>query len=147
MPHASPDPDARSLRALWLAVTAGAALVLVVVGALVLGQPARGTGWPFYLNALLNIGAIAGAFAVQRRLDERLPGAASRTEAATLVRDHAMFSLGLMDASVLAAAAIAYLTGDAMNLAFAAPFFAFAWLFWPSDARYAGWMARAGVRD
>lgn len=147
MPPAASDPNARALRSLWLAITVSAALVLVFMGALVLGQPARSPGWPFYLNALLNIGAIAGAFAVQRRLDERLPGAGSRARAGALVRAHALLSLGLMEASVLAAAVIAYLTGDAMNLAFAAPFFAFAWLFWPSDARYAGWMARAGARD
>jgi hypothetical protein len=148
MPSAPPDPqaasDRRTLVVLWLAVTTGVALLVgvlvVLVGSGTGGTMADGT-LLFYLNAALNVGAIAGAFAVQRGLEARLPATGSYAEAAALIRTRVILSAAVIEASAFFAGLAFFLTGEGINLAFVVPFFAFMFLFFPSEGRYAYWLA------
>ena len=149
-PSAPPHPeqvaaDRRTLHVLWLAMITGVALLTAVMGCLVTtgaGGGVEGGTLVFYLNAALNVAAIAGAFAVQRGLEARLPSAGTHAEAAALIRQRVLLSAAVMEGSALFAAVAAYLTGELINLAFVVPFFAFAFLFFPNEGRYAYWLAR-----
>jgi hypothetical protein len=136
--------DRRTLSLIWLAVTTGVVLLTAVMAYLVatgVGGGMEARELLFYLNAGLNVAAIAGAFAVQRGLEARLPSAGSYAEAAALIRLRAIVSIAVMEASAFFAAVAALLTGELVNLAFVVPFFAFAFLFFPGEGRYAYWLA------
>ena len=136
--------DLRTLRLLWLAISMGVVVMTAVMAFLVRAGGAGGGELYFYANALVNMGALVAAFAVQRRLAERtLPAAAAYDEAARAIRTAGLVSLAVMEGSALFAGVMALVTGEVVNLAFVVPFFAFAALFWPSDTRYAQWLSLA----
>ena len=131
--------DIRALRLVWLGFSASVAVLLAAVVVLVVtgrgGGGLEGDGL-FYANALANALAVLVAFAAQRRLMEgQLPRARTYAEATSAIRQAGILSLGALDASVLFAEAAAYVTGDLFNLAFAVPYFAFAWLTLPNRDR------------
>ena len=138
----SPAPP---LRIVWLAVCAGAALALGVMGWVAiqaethaLAEHAEGA---FYTVALLGVAGTAGAFALVRRMEGKLLEAGSDAEAETTIRTHGVAALAAAEVPALAGAVVALLTGDLLALAFGVPLFAFAALLWPSDDRVAGWLA------
>lgn len=138
-------PIARPLRVVWAAVCVGAALAVGGMGWLAvrverpaLAEHAEGA---FYAAALLSVAATAGAFALAHRMERRLAEAAGPAEAEARVRSYGVAALAAAEVPALAGAVAAVLTGDLLSLAFAVPFFAFAALLWPSDARVAGWLA------
>ena len=136
--------DRRTLSILWLAVITGVVLLVAVMGYLVstgAGGAVEEGGLLFYLNAAFSVAAIAGAFAVQRGLEAGLHQTGSYAEAAALIRTRAILSAAVMEASALFAAVATFLTGELINLAFVVPFFAFVFLFFPSEGRYAYWLA------
>ncbi len=139
-----PSPLARSLRVVWLAVCAGAALALGVMGALAAsaGRPAmpQHAQAAFYTVAVLSMASLAGAFWLARRMEARLLRAGSDAEAERVVRSYGVAALAAAEVPVLAGALAALLTGDLLALAFGAPLFAFAWLTWPSDGRVGYWL-------
>ncbi len=151
MPPSAPEPspeqvaaDRRLLAVIWLAVTLGVVLLAAVMAFLTAtNTEARGEGGAvfFYVSAALSMAAIAGAFAVQRGLEARLPSAGSYAEVAALVRTRAILSAAVMEASALFACVAAFVTGELVNLAFLVPVFAFLFLFRPSEARYRHWLA------
>jgi hypothetical protein len=136
--------DLRTNRVIWLAVVAGVVLFTAVMIYLLAtgdgGSPESGSLF-FYANAALNVAAIAAAFAVQRSLDERLAHAGTYEEAALLIRQRGLIALAIMEASAFFAIVALFLTGEWLNLAFVVPFFAFAALFFPTEARYAYWLS------
>ncbi len=135
--------NARPLRALWLAVCASGAAVLVVLGTLaVTGEPPMPAAAEaaFYVTALLSAAGIAGSFALVHAMETRLLRAGSDAEAVGLVRTFGAAALAAAEAPAMVGAVAAFLTGDLLPLAFGAPLFAFAWLTWPSDPRVARWL-------
>lgn len=148
-PHdpAPPDQvaaDRRVLVVLWLAVSMGVVLLVGVMAYLVsagVGDTVEGGDLFFYLNAGLSVAAIAGAFAAQRGLEARLPATGTYAEAAALIRGRVLLSAALIEGSALFAAVAFLVTGEWINLAFVVPFFAFMLLFFPSEGRYAYWLA------
>ena len=143
-PPAQVAADRRVLAVVWLAVTMGVVLLVAVMSYLVSTGVAGGMedgALLFYLNAAISAGAIAGAFAVQRGLEARLPRTGSYAEAAALIRTRAILSAAVMEGSAFFAGVAAFLTGELINLAFVVPFFAFVLLFFPSEGRYAYWLA------
>ena len=150
MSTATPSPppeqvarDRRMLSIIWRAVMFGVILLAgVMVFLVTTGTEARSGGAAFfYVNALVNVAAIMGAFAVQRGLDARLPRAGTYAEAASLIRQRSILSAAVIEASALVAAVAYFVTGEAINLAFLVPFFAFMLLFRPTEARYRHWLA------
>lgn len=133
------DNDLRTLQIVWSALVAGVLLATGVMGGLTLaGQGAALTDDAetfFFANAALNIVAIIGAFAVQRRMVDRLPAQGTRAEVVAAVRNAGVLSLALLEGSALLACVAAFLTGQLVNLLFVVPFFAFALLFFPTAAR------------
>ena len=137
----TPRPaDLQALRTIWLALVGGVALAVVSTAMFL----ARGfhltTDWAqglFYLNALLNAGAVLGAFAVQERLPRRLVQMYDYAAAIRAVRQAGTLSLASLEGSALLACIVALATGQGVNLLFAVPFFAFAGLFWPTERRVA----------
>ena len=136
--------DHRMLRVIWLAIVGGV-VILTIVMTVLLQSGAGGAmqeGSLFILlNAGIGIGSILGGFFVQRKLDESLESAESYSEAIGLIRSRSILSIALVEASALFAVISMFVTGDVMNLAFVIPFFAFAWLFFPSGSRFAYWNA------
>lgn len=136
-----PEPSslARSLRLLWLALSSGVGVAIVI--AIVM----RGVTTPsftgdaaeilFYVNAAVNIGAIALGFMALRRLETRLLDTTDRAEGAKTMMRYSLLALTPLETSALLACVVTVLTGDLINVAFVVPFFAFARLFWPSDPR------------
>ncbi len=139
--------DKRTLRVIWLAVASGVILISAVMTFLVQsgsgGTMAEG-GLIFTVNAALNITSILLGFSIQKKLDASLPSASSYAEAMGLIRTRCILSIAVVEGSALFAAVAVFLTGDLLNLAFVLPFFAFAWLFFPSDERFAYWLALWG---
>lgn len=140
-----PSHIAHPLRIVWLAVSAGAALAMIVMGWLAvqaethaLNEYAEGG---FYVVALLGVAATAGAFALVHRMETSLLRAGSDAEAASTIRTYGVAALATAEVPALVGAAVALLTGDLLALAFGVPLFAFAALLWPSDERVAGWLA------
>ncbi len=139
--------DKRTLRIIWLAIVSGVVMLSAIMTFL-LQSGAGGTvsqGNVFFtLNAALNIASILLGFTIQRKLDAALTFTKSYAEAAGLIRSRCIISLAVVEASALFAAVATFLTGDLLNLAFVVPFFAFSWLFFPSDSRFAYWQAMIG---
>ncbi len=135
---------AQPLRIVWLAVCAGAALALGVMGWLSIQTDthalAEHAEVAFYAVALLGVGGTAGAFALIRRMEGKLLQAGSDAEAEATLRTHSVAALAAAEVPALAGATVALLTGDLLALAFGVPLFAFAALLWPSDDRVAGWL-------
>ena len=144
-PEPSPEQvaaDRRLLAIIWLAVTMGVVVLAGVMGFLAGGDAeAPGGEVFFYVSAALSVAAIAGAFAVQRGLEARLPEAGSYAEVAALIRTRSIISAAVIEASALFACVAAFVTGELVSLAFLVPFFAFMFLFRPSEARYQHWLA------
>jgi len=134
-----PDEDVRSLQIVWGALVAGVALATAVMGGLAYASQdaafADGAETFFLINAAVSILAVIGAFAVQRRLVDRLPALGTRAEVVATVRTSGVLSLALLEGSALLACIAAFLTGELINLAFVVPFFAFALMFFPTAAR------------
>ena len=150
MPLPAPEriaADLRTLRTLWVAIALGVVVFTAVFATLVLGG-SGGDGTlppdlPFYLAAIASVASIFAAFYVQRRLAEQaLPAAPDYDAAARAVRTHGVVSLAVMEGGALIAGGMAWLSGTLTPLAFVAPFFAFAWLFFPSEGRYLYWLSR-----
>ena len=150
MENPSPEQlaaDKRTLRIIWLAVASGVILISAVMSFLVqsgTGGTMTEGGLIFTINAALNIASILFGFSIQKKLDAALPSAGGYTEAMGLIRTRCILSLAVVEGSALFAAVATFLTGDFLNLAFVVPFFAFAWLFFPSDQRFAYWLALWG---
>ncbi len=107
--------------------------------------PSLGPDIAFYVAAGASVLSILAGFAVQRRLSETvLPAVTSYPAAAHAIRTHTLISFAAMEAGAIAGAVMALLSGTLTPLAFVVPFFAFAWLFFPGDARYQYWLACAG---
>lgn len=138
--------DVRALQVIWIAVVAGA---LIAVGVLwwLAGQSetppmAEMADTLFLINAGVSIAAIVGGFTVQRRLPQQAAAADTETGAMNRVRTFSILALAVMEGSALVAGVMAFLTGNALNLAFVVPFLAFAALFFPSDDRIASLVRR-----
>ena len=143
------DRFAQPLRIVWLAVCAGAALAMGVMGWLslriethALADHAEGA---FYVVALLGAAGTAGAFALVRRMETQLSKAGTDAEAEATIRLHSVAALAAAEVPALAGALAALLTGDLLALAFGVPLFAFAALLWPSDDRVSGWLRLRGL--
>jgi uncharacterized membrane protein YiaA len=134
-----PDADVRTLQIVWGALIAGVALATAVMGGLAFASQdaalAEDAETFFLINAAVSILAVIGAFAVQRRMVDRLPAQGTRAELIATVRTSGVLSLALLEGSALLACIAALLTGELINLAFVVPFFAFAVLFFPTAAR------------
>ena len=150
MDNPSPEQfatDKRTLRIIWLAIASGVIMISAVMMFLLqsgLGGTMAEGGLIFTVNAALNVASILVGFAVQRKLDAALPAVGSHAEAMALIRTRCILSIAVVEGSALFAAIATFLTGDLLNLAFVVPFFAFAWLFFPSDERFAYWLALGG---
>ncbi len=143
--------DLRALQLVWRALVGGVALMTVVLGGLTAVGYGRavseGTETFFYVNALVNLAAVLAAFAVQRRLvDRKLPAAGTRAEALAAVRSSGVLSLAFLEGSALVAGVASFLTGELVNLLFAAPFFGFAFVFFPTAVRVEALLVLAGQR-
>jgi hypothetical protein len=100
----------------------------------------------FYIAAGASILSIIVGFGVQRRLtDSVLPATSSYAAASQAIRTHTIISLAVMEAGALAGGLMGLLSGELTPLAFVVPFFAFAWLFFPSESRMAYWLATVGA--
>lgn len=132
--------DLRTLQIVWSAVIGGVVLATGVMGGFVLTGSGRmmaeHAATLFYLDAGLNMVAIVAAFAVQRRLMDRLPTLASYDEVVAAIRTSGVLSLALLELSALAACVVAFLTGELVNLLFVVPFFGFALVFFPTTPRF-----------
>lgn len=133
-------PLSRQMRLLWGAIVAGAAMLIVVV-------PAVGTDGPpapdladgvFYGVAVLSLLGTGFAFWVLRRLED-----GEATGRPDRVRMLGVGALAAAEVPALAAAVGAFVTGNALALAFAVPFLAFAALTWPTEERVARWLGPA----
>lgn len=83
---------------------------------------------------------LAAGFALVHRMERRLLfDVGTDAEAVQTVRQHALPAFAAVEVPALTASLPAFLTGDVLTLAFAAPLGAFAALLWPSDARLARW--------
>ncbi len=139
--------DQRTLRIIWLAVSMGVILlsaVMIFVVRTGSGGTITNGNLVFGLNAAINIAALIAGFSLQKKLDAELPLMGSYAEAMGRIRIRCILSIALVEGSALFAAIATFLTGDLLNLAFVVPFFAFAWLFFPSDARIAYWLSGGG---
>ncbi len=136
--------DQKVLQLVWMAIVGGVVLLSIVM-VFLLQSGSGGTtedGSLFiFLNAAIGIGAILAGFMVQRKLDESLESVSTYEEAIMLIKSRSILSIALVEASALFAVISMFITGDVMNLAFVVPFFAFAWLFFPSMGRFAYWKA------
>ena len=136
--------DLRTNRVLWLAIAVGVVLLIAIMIFLISsgsGGTLAAKSLFFYLNAAISLGTIAAAFAVQRNLTEQLPRAGTYDEAAMLIRQRGLIAIALMEASAFFAVIAAFLTGELINLAFVVPFFVFAYLFFPTEAKYLYWLS------
>lgn len=134
----------RLLKFLYPASCAGVALFSLAVAVVTVMRETpivlSAATW-FYAVALGSLLAIAGGFWTLRRLEQRLPE--EKNEAAaneTILLNH-LLAMGALEASALLAIVATFLTHDLMTLAFVVPFFAFAWLTWPSEEHLAWWHA------
>jgi|GEM_PF-2702642 len=125
-----------------------AAVVGLVAGAVVFGSmregapPAAAGATPvFYANALLNFAALVTALARQRWTLRALGASDDAEDAAWAVWRGGAGALAALQAGALVAVSAAYLTGEAVNLAFLVPFFGFVAAFFPSAARVSRWRA------
>ena len=139
------DVLARPLRIVWLAVCAGGALAMGVLGALAAvssraPMPEHAEG-AFYSVALVSVVALAGALALVRQMETRLARAGSDAEAQRTLVGFGVAALAAAEVPAVAGALAAFLTGEMLALAFGVPLFAFAWLTWPSDSRVGYWLA------
>ena len=147
MENPSPEKlvaDQRILRIIWLAIASGVIIVSTVMAFLVQsgsGGTMTEGGLIFTINAALNVASILFGFSIQKKLDVALSSVSSQAEAMVLIRTRCILSIAVVEGSALFAVVATLLTGDFLNLAFVAPFFAFAWLFFPSDQRFAYWLA------
>ncbi len=128
----------------WLAIFGGVALAVAVLGGMALtrtGPPPVVEAAPllFFANAALSLVAVVIGFGVQRRVPGRLDAAGTEAEAVQVVRREGVRSLAALELSALVAAGTAFLTGEAINLAFVVPFFGFGALFFPTAARLRTW--------
>ncbi|MEO1726293.1 MAG: hypothetical protein AAFR95_04645 [Bacteroidota bacterium] len=139
--------DVRALQVIWLAIVGGAVLAVAVLW-WVAGRSANAAPMAesadvlFMLNALASAGAIVVGFALQRMIPARVMSRDTEEAAFGQVRALGIASVAVMEASALTAGVAAFLTGNALNLAFVLPFLAFAALFFPSGARVASLMRR-----
>lgn len=147
MPPRNHTADLRTIRTVWIAVIAGVAMMTVAFAGLTwlgIGRTlSEHAAMIFYANAALNLAAVLGAFTVHRRMLDRLPYGGAYEEVVADVRLSGIVSLAILEGSVLVAGLAAVLTGEAFNLLFAVPFFAFAALFFPTRARFENWLALA----
>lgn len=147
MPSRDYAADLRTIRTVWIAIIAGVTLMTVAfVGLTGLGigrTLSEHAATVFYVNAAVSFAAILGAFAVQRRMLDRLPHGGTYEEVVADVRLSGILSLAILEGSVLVAGLAAVVTGETFNLLFVVPFFAFAALFFPTRARFEGWLALA----
>ncbi len=144
-------PDVRTLQLVWRALIGGVALMTVVLGSLTVIGYGRafgdGAASFFYVNAVVNLAAVLGAFAVQRRLvEDRLPAAGTRAEGLAAIRAAGVLSLAFLEGSALVAGVSAFLTGELINLLFVVPFFGFAAVFFPTVPRVEAWLRLARSR-
>ena len=148
MPTRNHAADLRTIRSVWIAIIAGVTMMTAAfVGLTWLGigrSMSEHATAVFYANAALNLAAVLGAFAVHRRMLDRLPHGGSYEEVVADVRLSGILSLAILEGSVLVAGLAAVLTGEPFNLLFVVPFFAFAALFFPTRERFEGWLALAG---
>lgn len=101
----------------------------------------------FYIAAGASVLSIVVGFGVQRRLtDTVLPATSDYAAASHAIRTHTIMSLAAMEAGALAGGLMGLLSGQLSPLAFVVPFFAFVWLFFPTDSRMTYWLASLGRR-
>ena len=136
---------ARPLRVVWLAVCAGGALAMGVMGGIATAagrapMPEHAEG-AFYAVALVSVASLAGALALVRAMEGRLARAGSDAEAQRALMGYGVAALAAAEVPAVAGALAAVLTGDLLALAFGVPLFAFAWLTWPSDGRVGYWLS------
>jgi hypothetical protein len=150
----TPDPqrlatDARTLRMLALTITMGVVVFTVAFAVLINTGSVDVNLQPdfaFYIAAGASILSIIVGFGVQRRLtDTVLPATSDYAAASHAIRTHTIISLAAMEAGALVGGLMGLLSGQLAPLAFVVPFFAFVWLFFPSEARYQYWQASAGA--
>lgn len=138
-------PAARSLRALWAAVTLGglsAVAVLTVLAAMADTHPMAGRAdAAFYVCALYSAAAMVAAFALLARMRSRVAAAPSEAAALATARTHGVAAMAAAESSAILAGLVVFLSGNVLAAAFAVPFVAFAALTWPTEARVAGWLA------
>ena len=141
-------PPLRPLQLVWSAAIAAVA-VLSAVSIYVLlrwqGEAVAARDLIFYLDAGINMAALAGGFRLQQRLAEKVHSLATTEEASLLVRRHSMGAVAVVEGSALFAGVAAMLTGEPIHLAFVVPFFAFVALFFPTSERHRRWVAAAGA--
>ncbi|HLA63386.1 MAG TPA: hypothetical protein VK610_03095 [Rhodothermales bacterium] len=131
--------DLRALRLIWVAIAVGVVAFtavfafLIATGAM---QPAVDADTAFYLAAGFSVVTILAGFFVQRRLtDTVLPAADSYERAVAAVRIHGIMSIAVLEAGALIGGVLAMVSATMTPLAFVVPFFAFWWLFFPSEQR------------
>lgn len=125
-----------------MAIIAGVVILIAImtfVRSMGEGGTESGNNLFIFLNAVIGVPVIIGGFAFQRKLDQRLTSAQSQDEATRMIRTHGIISLAIVEGSAIFAVISMFITGDMLNLAFVVPFFAFAWLFFPSDSRFNYW--------
>jgi hypothetical protein len=127
----------------------GVVIFTVAFAFLISGGQFGGTLAPdlaVYLAAGASVLSILGGFGFQRRLsDTVLPVASDYAAASHAIRTHTIISLAAMEAGALAGGLMGLLSGQLAPLAFVVPFFAFVWLFFPSESRYRYWLMSAGL--
>ena len=138
-------PAARSLRALWAAVTLGgvsAVVVLTVFAATADTHPmAARADEAFYVCALYSAAAMVAAFALLARMRIRVATAPTEAAALATARTHGVAAMAAAESPAILAGVVVFLTGNMLAAAFAVPFVAFAAITWPTEARVAGWLA------
>ena len=142
------NADLRTIRLIWIAITAGVAMMTAAFAGMTALGMARGmedhAALLFYLNAGVSIVAIVVAFAIQRKMMARLPRLGTYEQVVSAVRLAGITSLAIMEGSALVAGLCAILSGQGINLLFIVPFFGFAALFFPTEARFASLLRLAG---
>jgi hypothetical protein len=143
--------DLGAAQRIWTVVVGAVSLAALGLAALAASRagapPAAGwAGWVFYPNALVNLGALGGALAVQYRALRDLRASPDDAAAAWVVRHAGARTLAVLQAGALVAVSAAYLTGEWVNLAFLVPFFGFAAAFFPTRGRLHHWRGGAARR-
>ncbi len=142
--------DKRTLRVIWLSISMGVVILCAIMTFLLRsgsGGSLADNSLIFGLNAVINVVALITGFSIQKKLDATVPTLESYADAIALIRTRCIISIAAVEASAMFAAIAMFLTGEFLNLAFVIPFFAFAWLFFPSEARFAYWFAGTELED
>jgi hypothetical protein len=138
----------RTLQIRWLSlvllVLLGlAALLTLLFAAGSIAEPPAPAA--FYLNAGFNFAALVGVMLTQRRLFASLRVATEESRALDLIQRLTLRALVLLGASAVLAGVATLIGGELINLLFALPFFALAWLFYPNERRVAIMLAQSGA--